>query len=155
MSALVEDWPVYFGGERRFVYEDRKKVPKPPIPKPEVYARPAKLEEMGDAATRFAKKLREQGWQIRVTYARGPHVSADGEDVLSIADSILVVGRKDRVWLACCWIHRDDSVTEKDPSGKWELANCHVRDPYPARPRRIKWPAVAAYLREEVNDGNS
>jgi hypothetical protein len=147
--TTAASWPTYYGGRRNFVYS-RPKV-KPPIPLPEVYARPAKLEEMGRDAKTLGKRLRDAGWEIRITYARGPWLSSDGEDVLSIADSILVVGRRSHVWLAACWIHRDDSVKEGKPAGAWKRVSCHVRDPFPASPRAVTWETLMAYL--EVSDG--
>ena len=58
-----------------------------PIPPPQVVARPAQPDEIPTGAKRLATTARNNGWDVQVTYARGPWVLANGKPKLVDPDA--------------------------------------------------------------------
>jgi hypothetical protein len=60
-----------------------------PHPEPEVYARDAQPAEVPLGARRIAKTAEANGWNVRITYARGTVLRANGKPG-KVVDDILV-----------------------------------------------------------------
>lgn len=158
---MPADWPTYFGGEKTWVYA----VPKPAekMPEPEVRARPATAEDVPQSVQSFVKKYRKAGWQLRMTYARGPELNKAGLKVLATADTIGVIfadGRQPKA--QGIWKRRDpktvvtvedDEVsveleTELEDDGKWKFWFGFVCQD--GKIRRVNMVGLRAFLNDNV-----
>lgn len=71
-------------------WEDADADPEPVIiPAPEVRGRPAEKSEVPRGAATVINAARKAGWDVEVSYARGPWLNADGTPAY-IVDSIVV-----------------------------------------------------------------
>lgn len=75
------------------VGEETDEEPVEPIPEPEVRATPKTVEDLPPRSgmRQIANLLVNEGWQLSISYARGPYLSAAGK-MLSVSDSIVIRG---------------------------------------------------------------
>lgn len=65
------------------------------VPAPEVVCRDAADDEIPRGARGVMRAAVEQGWTVRVTYARGPALHAKSGEVLRIVDSVALRMRRE------------------------------------------------------------
>jgi hypothetical protein len=143
-------------------------------PPPEVPARPAEPDEIPRGATTVTNTARKNGWDVQVTYARGPWITSAGlklivpgrieedeedddgdtdsaaDKVPAIYDSIAVRARRGAQRVAATWIRKP--WTKAGAAGGFTFAGAHIR------PRHLNGglhnsKTLNAYLKE-APDGN-
>lgn len=95
---------------RSRTWSDDPTPPPPPLPEPDVRARPADKGEIPQGAKNIAKHAERNGWDVAITYAKGPYLSASAE-ILRTAESILVRMRRGTERAAAAWVTQSN--------GKW------------------------------------
>lgn len=75
------------------VGEETDAEPVEPIPEPEIRATPKTVEDLAPRSgmRQIANLLVNEGWQLSISYARGPYMSRAGK-LLSVSDSIVIRG---------------------------------------------------------------
>jgi hypothetical protein len=73
-----------------------------PVPAPEVPCRTAVPEEIPKGASHLAELAQGNGWQVWITYARGPWPNRNAPDGFIIHDSIAVRMHREGA-LVGCW----------------------------------------------------
>lgn len=174
-------WEARARGERPFIPSDSSsKVNEEeptervdvPLPPPEVVARPAQPEQIPTGAARLAKSAAKLGWDVQVTYARGPWVLANGKTKLidpnaqpgdsdddeesaedgvpAMCENIAVRCHKPgRVAVAIWW---RKTWTRAGARGEFERAGGHIRPTYAGGGLHKAGP-FGAYLKlEELPD---
>lgn len=83
---------------------DPEEAPPEPMPAPECPARPARPDEIPKGAATVINRARRCGWDVSVSYARGPWLQADG--TWHVLSSILVRARRGAQRWAAIWVDK-------------------------------------------------
>jgi len=108
------------------VDEDGEEIVVPELPKPEVRARPATLEEIPQGARTVGNRAKAAGFVQRATYARGPWTNNKGA-LIEISDCIMLKGRHDdgRRYVAM-WVTRTGVKGQKAGVVEWKFQFSYV-----------------------------